>query len=362
MEESEGEELASIPGVRIWGPVPETQAVRAGALAAASSVLIAPLVAPAQLYQRLTALVPDEVLPKVGDTAHTLRLRLATSAFLHPSHVLAKGHGRGGRYIELNSTAYPQPRRVQWATPTVPEHTDADGDRVVRCLCYPHYYTKSPLLRVVEVMPPVIDELIAFAVRLARPFLTTPSRAQYPNSCELCIYYTAFGSKIGRHRDNFVSQDLATYLRTGDVSVLSRQRNSQLANSNVLILSLGNAPMVLQLSFPGDGVGQRSTYVVHPLFSVPCGCGTLFVFSPTDDLFYCHEAFFEPITLSRFGATGYRLAFVMRWLSPTTAPTHVFYADGVRKGQVKPSETEVSQEQAREKSNRRARRMKRGLE
>ena len=148
MEESEGEELASIPGVRIWGPVPETQAVRAGALAAASSVLIAPQVAPAQLYQRLTALVPDEVLPKVGDTAHTLRLRLATSAFLHPSHVLAKGHGRGGRYIELNSTAYPQPRRVQWATPTVPEHTDADGDRVVRCLCYPHYYTKSPLLRV----------------------------------------------------------------------------------------------------------------------------------------------------------------------------------------------------------------------
>ena len=96
MEESEGEELASIPGVRIWGPVPETQAVRAGALAAASSVLIAPRMAPARLYERLTALVPDEVLPKVGDTAHTLRQRLATSAFLHPFQALAKGHGRGG--------------------------------------------------------------------------------------------------------------------------------------------------------------------------------------------------------------------------------------------------------------------------
>ena len=76
MEESEGEELASIPGVRIWGPVSGAQALRAGALAAASSVLIAPQVAPAQLYQRhdqrLTALVPDEVLPKVGDhCAHT---------------------------------------------------------------------------------------------------------------------------------------------------------------------------------------------------------------------------------------------------------------------------------------------------
>ena len=68
MEESVGEEAllgAYIPGVRIWGPVPRAQAVGAGALAAASSVLIAPRMAPARLYERLTALVPDEVLPKV---------------------------------------------------------------------------------------------------------------------------------------------------------------------------------------------------------------------------------------------------------------------------------------------------------
>ena len=369
MEESVGEEAllgAYIPGVRIWGPVPRAQAVGAGALAAASSVLIAPRMAPARLYERLTALVPDEVLPKVGDTAHTLRQRLATSAFLHPFQALAKGHGRGGRYIALNYTTYPQPRRVQWARPTEPEHTDADGDLVVRCLCYPHIYTKSPLLRVVEVMPPAIDELITFAARLARPVLTEPSLAQYPNSCELCIYYTAFGSKIGRHRDNFVSKDLTTYLRTQDASVLVKQRTAQVANSNVLILSLGNAPMVLQLSFPGrrtrECTGNRSTYVMDPLFSVPCEFGTLFVFSPTDDLFYCHEAFFEPATLSDFGAKGYRLAFVMRWLCPTTAPTHMFYADGVRKGQVKPSETEVCREKARVDANRRARRKKRGLE
>ena len=101
---------------------------------------------------------------------------------------------------------------------------------------------------------------------------------------------------------------------------------------------------------------------MDPLFSVPCEFGTLFVFSPTDDLFYCHEAFFEPATLSDFGATGYRLAFVMRWLCPTTAPTHMFYADGVRKGRVKPSETEVCREKARVDANRRARRKKRGLE
>ena len=94
------------------------------------------------------------------------------------------------------------------------------------------------------------------------------------------------------------------YLRTRDPSLLYQQRNAQLANSNVLILTLGNAPMVLKLSFPGvEGSSKRSTYEVHPLLSVPCRFGTLFVFSPIDDLFYCHEAFFEPATLRHFGAT-----------------------------------------------------------
>ena len=207
-----GPSTDSIPAVRIWGPVPKEQAVAVGALAAASSMVLAPQCAPAQLFNCLTALVPDEVLPRASDTAQTLCLRLQTSAFLHPILTMAKGHGRGGRYIDLNATTYPQPRRVQWGTPTVPEHTDADGDRVVQCLCYPHYYTKSPLLRMVEVMPPAVNELVKFAAQLARPWLTTPSLARYPNSCELCIYYTAFNSKIGRHRDNFESQDLTTYL------------------------------------------------------------------------------------------------------------------------------------------------------
>ena len=82
----------SIPAVRIWGPVLRQQAVGVGALAAASSVVVAPQHAPVRLLQRLAALVPDDVLPRVSDTAHTLRLRLANSAFLHPIMTLAKGH------------------------------------------------------------------------------------------------------------------------------------------------------------------------------------------------------------------------------------------------------------------------------
>ena len=108
----------SIPAVRIWGPVPKEQAVAVGALAAVSSMVLAPQQAPAWLFNSLAALVPDEVLPRASDTAQTLRMRLQRSTFLHPIQTMAKGHGRGGRYVELNATTYPQPRRVQWGSQT----------------------------------------------------------------------------------------------------------------------------------------------------------------------------------------------------------------------------------------------------
>ena len=108
--EREGETRAEetlpphIPAVRIWGPVPKDQAVGVGALAAVSSVVIAPQQSHARLFNSLAALVPDEVLPRASDTAQTLRERLQSSAFLHPIQTKAKGHGRGGRYVKLNWT------------------------------------------------------------------------------------------------------------------------------------------------------------------------------------------------------------------------------------------------------------------
>ena len=43
----------SIPAERIWGPVPKEQAVGVGALAAASSVLLAPQQSPVWLFNSL---------------------------------------------------------------------------------------------------------------------------------------------------------------------------------------------------------------------------------------------------------------------------------------------------------------------
>ena len=47
---------------------------------------------------------------------------------------------------------------------------------------------------------------------------------------------------------------------------------------------------------------------------VPMSSGTLFIFSPLDDLHFCHEAAFDKEVLRAAGAAGHRFVFVYRWL------------------------------------------------
>ena len=344
--------------LRVWGPVEEARALEVGALAAAASVLLRPTQLPVDILRRLQDEVPKEVLPAADDTADTLRDRLAKSAFLHESWVLRKGNGKGG-YVRLNSTKYSQPRRVRWSRTASGEFTDEDGERCVDGLAYPHYYTRSPLDVTCEPMPASVQDLTEWAYNLASPYLAPGSRNGAPNAVELCLYYTAFESKMGRHRDNFESKDLANYLRSGNGDILSAQQNTQVANSSVLIWSMGNAPMELQLSFPPHVslAGDRKSYKRAPDFCVPCGNGTLFVFSPLDDLFYAHEVCFSSQTLDEFGDSGYRTAFVMRWLDATVA-SKTFHASGEKRGMLKADAQATAQEAKRMKSLREQRRKK----
>ena len=45
------------------------------------------------------------------------------------------------------------------------------------------------------------------------------------------------------------------------------------------------------------------------------GSGTLFIFSPLDDLHFCHQAEFDQEVLRAAGAAGHRFALVYRWLT-----------------------------------------------
>jgi len=69
--------------------------------------------------------------------------------------------------------------------------------------------------------------------------------------------------------------------------------------------------MTFCLSFPPacNRKAPAHDYVVHPIFCARLGAGTLLVFSPIDDIFFCHEAWFGD------SSGTHRLAFVFRWLS-----------------------------------------------
>ena len=74
--------------------------------------------------------------------------------------------------------------------------------------------------------------------------------------------------------------------------------------------------MNFKLSYPVscENAERIQTYVTHPMLNVKLSHGTLFMFAPTDDLFFCHEVAFDPSTLGECGASGYRIALVMRWI------------------------------------------------
>ena len=99
----------------LWGPVPAAEAARiAGAPAGCESVLIAPAV-PFLLLRDVEDLIPSSVKPLPTDSAEQLAARLGESDFLDDIHFKKAGHGKGGRYIQINKTQYPQPRRVTWS-------------------------------------------------------------------------------------------------------------------------------------------------------------------------------------------------------------------------------------------------------
>ena len=210
-------------------------------------------------------------------------------------------------------------------------------------------------------MPAAVEQLVAWAHELAKPYLPLRLQVSSPNACELNLYHTAFRGHIGRHRDNFTSKDLCDYLHTGDQAIMDNTENTQEANTWVLIWTVGNAPMDMVLSFPRHPsvAHDRSKYDARrPEFTIRLSHGTLFIFSPLDDLFFCHEARFPDEVLSEMGATGYRAAFVMRWLSVERA-TKLFHVNGERHTMLKVDEDIAEAEADRVRKRRRERAKKR---
>ena len=148
--------------------------------------------------------------------------------------------------------------------------------------------------------------------------LSAKARFARPTSCDVLFYYRALDSKTGRHKDVFTSAELDQYYRHG-TNPFDKNQYAQDKGTEVLIYSMGNAEMVMGLSFPRDkgDANDRTRYEQPPELRIPLQPGTLLVYSCLDDFFFCHEVAFAGQVASpgpTLGA-GYRVALVFRWLN-----------------------------------------------
>jgi len=298
----------------LWGPISPAVAWEAGSGYPASSILLKPSIDP-ELRAQVLAEVPPDVIPTRDDTVDSLVARLSASSFLEDSHVQMSGCLK--RRVRLNATSYSQPRRRSWSVQAAAPHTDDDGDAVSTLMSYTAFGRQAEDWEA-HIMPRPVFDLGVELWRIALPFLTAESRAHPPTACQLLLYHVLFGGRMGRHRDNYNTKqmkDVVSGKRTRASLVegtpMGREANSQAPNTCVLIWTEGDASMTFSLSFPprSSPKARRDDYVTHPIFSTQLGAGTLLIFTPEDDLFFCHEASFE-----RGESQTHRMAFVFRWL------------------------------------------------
>ena len=102
----------------------------------------------------------------------------------------------------------------------------------------------------------------------------------------------------------------------------------QAKGTDVLIFSMGDTTMEMGLSFPLNkaDAGDRTVYVQPNGMRIPLQPGSCLVYSALDDLFFCHEvAFPTEYQEDVDGNSGYRVAFVFRWLNESER--HEYYVD-----------------------------------
>ena len=305
-----------VPCVLLWGPISLQESSLAGARFPTSSVLLKPQL-PDGIAQAALKNVPLNLFPRSGDTPETLCERIAASSYIENSHVL-KG-GNGPQRVALKTTTYPQPRRRSLSVQidSIPSQV-SEGSSKTTLFNY-SAFGRAAADWEAYLMPRAVFKLGAELWRAAFPFLTEHSRRNPPTACQLLFYYVLFNSSMGRHRDKYTGRQLADVMcgKRTTASLLEGSHhggdaNSQVVGSNVLIYTEGDADMTFSLSFPPcEGMeSSAKEYIQHPSFCTKLGAGTLLVFSPVDDLFFCHEVYFEDSV-----AGTHRLAFVFRWLS-----------------------------------------------
>ena len=271
----------------------------------------------------LTKLMRDidfNILPTSDDTKESLIKRIACSKYLDDIVIY------NPTYCVLNENVQshqPKRRSEGVVMGSIYQYDGCDGEGQGKFVIkLPNYtsYGRHPDNWHGRPMKPSTFLAGLICWRACWPFLTEISRRCPPTHCQLLIYYGAFKSHIGQHRDNSNIQYIKdvtsgkVHNRIGHAS--GGGENSQILGSNVLVLTVGSKPMMFNFKYPQSRnlTGKRGTYETNPKHQFTCGNMTISVLDPIDDLMMTHGMKFSYKTVDDMNS-WYRIGYCFRWLT-----------------------------------------------
>jgi hypothetical protein len=132
--------------------------------------------------------------------------------------------------------------------------------------------------------------------------------------------FTLLESMMDKHKDNCTPEELESILKGEFDPSAPRPKKctfqSQIPGTNVILFSSDdNRSMTFKLWYPTrhNKIACREATESHIRLCFPLGDGWITVLDPIDDILMYHSVFFA--YSNRHGTTGYRVAWVMRWLA-----------------------------------------------
>jgi hypothetical protein len=268
--------------------------------------------------------IPDDLIPRDTDTAQSLKDRLGDSEYFDV--LLMRRSGKLHHKMKSTKQSY---RRFMSSVKEIPHvYVERDGEG----------YGKSVMTSYDYIMPEVQPDsrrcrptreihqcFMNIVFKYVYGYLTEASRARPPNGLHNQVYFCLLESAIEKHKDNCVPEELENILQ-GEFDPSAPRPSkctfqSQTPGTNVILFSFGgNRPMTFKLWYPSrhNKIGRREATSSNITMQFPLGDGWITVLDPIDDILMYHSVFFEcngsGTAGSKHDTTGYRVAWVMRWL------------------------------------------------
>ena len=274
----------------------------------------------------------DAMYVPYSESKRDLAIRLSRTN-LDNSHF--HNFGRYGRIItRLNELPHPQPKRITYSAVVDEAKCEGKyGGNLFKLMLYDRSGNRPLEDSRCRPMPREVYLLGKYLWESNAKYLTELSRTVPPNSCQINLYYSAYGGAQKPHSDNSRRKRRSTYQRRkkshhriqnntrlcGDVqnfeNPLAKIRNSaQIHGTNVMSFSAGSSMKLSMYQYNKN----TDKFETNKVLGVILEHGTCFILDPRDDETMLHGAKF----LCKSGGMV-RASFNFRWCRMA----HWFYGD-----------------------------------